>query len=52
MSEAADDMSEEMAAAVVVATGLRAALAASRSRLELTDGPADGQDLLQVRLRR
>jgi hypothetical protein len=52
MSEAADDMSEEMAAAVVVATGLRAALAASRSRLELTDGPADWQDLLQVRLRR
>ena len=49
MSEVADDMSEEMAAAAVVATGLRAALATSRSRLELTDGPAEWQVLLQIR---
>jgi hypothetical protein len=52
MSEVADDMSEELAAAAVVASGLRAALAPSRSRLELTDGPADWQDLLQIRLHR
>jgi hypothetical protein len=43
-------MSEEVAAAAVVARGLAAALDASRGRLELTDGPADWEKLLEIRL--
>jgi hypothetical protein len=49
MSEGSDDMSEEVAAAAVVARGLTAALDASRGHLELTDGPADWRLLLEDR---